>query len=504
MTAIHHTPPGPLLLVGHTRDIDVQKARSMKKQIPNVAAWQWPMALAMLIALPPVGIIWICVIGTLGTIEGLGLAETDTSKHAKLRVPVGDGPPLWLASPHGWCFFQQSIVWLILMTPLPALLFGSGAPWGVGLLLAGFFSAIAFGIHQHLWRPEDPTVFSRSRMKAAYKSHIAALGFVVGLAFLGTIAFGLYSLVTVFSAQPNWFVVKTVFTGTPLSVAEPKTTVFLGRVPGHDGQWGASHVQATVNGDDVPATAVGASGWGTISRRKGELPSSDASAKVLVNLSGFVNTHEAMHQEIDLHVEMDVEYPYISSRRTYSVGEKHLSAESRIRFVSQEEAEWIFATQGCLAASLWCVLCTIPMLTFAAADRLLPGTPADASLTSIETGSGSGPGAGGLTGHSEVFSVDIPDREQTRELVLQTLRSLSWKVDDTSPDPITALVKFNLYSVGETVEIAFLPDQKISISSRCMMRTQMFDWGKNRRNVANFISEFQTNVTVTLATGDTG
>ena len=44
------------------------------------------------------------------------------------------------------------------------------------------------------------------------------------------------------------------------------------------------------------------------------------------------------------------------------------------------------------------------------------------------------------------------------------------------------------------VFIKFLPDNSVSVTSKCALPTQCFDWGKNKANVIKFLVEFSKRV----------
>ena len=73
------------------------------------------------------------------------------------------------------------------------------------------------------------------------------------------------------------------------------------------------------------------------------------------------------------------------------------------------------------------------------------------------------------------------------EAVRRAIAALGWTVRDDAPDLITATASVNLSSWGETVSVEFPPGGGLTITSRCSLPTQCFDWGKNKRNVRRLI-----------------
>lgn len=50
-------------------------------------------------------------------------------------------------------------------------------------------------------------------------------------------------------------------------------------------------------------------------------------------------------------------------------------------------------------------------------------------------------------------------------------------------DLIVITTKANLFSWGEKIEIYFIEDNLVRVRSKCILITQIFGWGKNKRNV---------------------
>lgn len=62
------------------------------------------------------------------------------------------------------------------------------------------------------------------------------------------------------------------------------------------------------------------------------------------------------------------------------------------------------------------------------------------------------------------------------------MRQLRWSEIRREYGSVIGKVGFNLWSFGETVTATLAPDHVV-LRSTCMLPTQCFDWGKNRRNV---------------------
>ena len=92
--------------------------------------------------------------------------------------------------------------------------------------------------------------------------------------------------------------------------------------------------------------------------------------------------------------------------------------------------------------------------------------------------------------HTQRFSLGSTAAD-LHNAVRRALESLSWSIREDTSAGVVASIGVNLWSFGERVLIAFLPQNCISITSRCAASTQCFDWGKNKANVSKFITEVQ-------------
>ena len=75
-----------------------------------------------------------------------------------------------------------------------------------------------------------------------------------------------------------------------------------------------------------------------------------------------------------------------------------------------------------------------------------------------------------------------------RESVSAGLGQTGWTVLETTKHSIRAKIGINLWTFGETIQITFIDDETIEIHSKCRWPTQMFDWGKNKRNVNTLVN----------------
>jgi hypothetical protein len=93
--------------------------------------------------------------------------------------------------------------------------------------------------------------------------------------------------------------------------------------------------------------------------------------------------------------------------------------------------------------------------------------------------------------HTEQYSTGTGKSADLRAAVKETLKALSWTVKEEAHDRILASTSINLRSWGEKLLINFLPDNSISVTSKCALPTQCLDWGKNKANVVKFLAEIR-------------
>jgi len=96
--------------------------------------------------------------------------------------------------------------------------------------------------------------------------------------------------------------------------------------------------------------------------------------------------------------------------------------------------------------------------------------------------------------HTERYSTDTRKSADLRVAVRETLTALSWSVREESHDRVIASTSMNIRSWGEKLLISFLPDNSVSVISKCALPTQCLDWGKNKANVGLFMAEIRKHV----------
>jgi hypothetical protein len=83
----------------------------------------------------------------------------------------------------------------------------------------------------------------------------------------------------------------------------------------------------------------------------------------------------------------------------------------------------------------------------------------------------------------------LGDRQTAREAVTYALDALEWPYSAADRDHFRATVPMNMMSWGETIFIS-ITDGRIAIRSVCSLPLQLFDWGKNKQNVEQFLARF--------------
>ena len=83
-----------------------------------------------------------------------------------------------------------------------------------------------------------------------------------------------------------------------------------------------------------------------------------------------------------------------------------------------------------------------------------------------------------------------PRQPHTLQNTLQkAINMMGWEVVGGNQEFIYIKSSITLWSWGEKIQIRYLPNQNIEIKSECTLPTQCFDWGKNQKNVQQFLSK---------------
>jgi hypothetical protein len=79
-------------------------------------------------------------------------------------------------------------------------------------------------------------------------------------------------------------------------------------------------------------------------------------------------------------------------------------------------------------------------------------------------------------------------RAAARDSIVATFELLGWHIEVAAPDTYVAKVGMTGGSWGETVTVSLANEGMLEIRSTCYF--QVIDWGKNRRNVNQFLELF--------------
>ncbi len=90
--------------------------------------------------------------------------------------------------------------------------------------------------------------------------------------------------------------------------------------------------------------------------------------------------------------------------------------------------------------------------------------------------------------HVSNLPVDIPDREKFLVIAVETAVKLRWNINFINPSGFIASTRFSMSSWGEEFSLK-MEDGTAVLKSECT-GSQFVDWGKNRKNIAAFVSKF--------------
>jgi rhomboid protease GluP len=91
--------------------------------------------------------------------------------------------------------------------------------------------------------------------------------------------------------------------------------------------------------------------------------------------------------------------------------------------------------------------------------------------------------------HSQDLSLEHLDKEHFLVIGIEAALKLNWNVSFVSETGFIAYTKFSMSSYSEEVTIK-ISDETVNIKSECA-GSQIFDWGKNKKNVETFLSYFE-------------
>lgn len=88
--------------------------------------------------------------------------------------------------------------------------------------------------------------------------------------------------------------------------------------------------------------------------------------------------------------------------------------------------------------------------------------------------------------HTQVFPLNEQSASEFLVIALEAAKKLNWNISFTSESGFIAFTKFSMSSWSEEVKVK-IEDGYCTIKSECT-GNQVADWGKNKKNVINFIS----------------
>lgn len=91
--------------------------------------------------------------------------------------------------------------------------------------------------------------------------------------------------------------------------------------------------------------------------------------------------------------------------------------------------------------------------------------------------------------HIQDYNLDNLDKEHFLAIAIETALKLDWNVSFVSETGFIAYTKFSISSWGEEVSIK-IDGRTANIKSECT-DSQFFDWGKNKKNIETFLSNFE-------------
>ncbi len=97
-------------------------------------------------------------------------------------------------------------------------------------------------------------------------------------------------------------------------------------------------------------------------------------------------------------------------------------------------------------------------------------------------------------------------RQRGREAAIYSFEILGWRYEMVNLDLYRAKIPINLMTWGETITVDFSVPDVVIVESKCTFPMQIIDWGRNRRNVNEFLSHFSSKLTrdAKLARNDLG
>src|SRR6187200_1349700 len=89
---------------------------------------------------------------------------------------------------------------------------------------------------------------------------------------------------------------------------------------------------------------------------------------------------------------------------------------------------------------------------------------------------------------SSTIGLDDLSKEHFLVVALEAAKQLGWNIGYKSENGFVAYTKFSMSSYSEEVKLT-IDNGLVTIKSECT-GSQLVDWGKNKKNVENFIDTF--------------
>jgi hypothetical protein len=83
----------------------------------------------------------------------------------------------------------------------------------------------------------------------------------------------------------------------------------------------------------------------------------------------------------------------------------------------------------------------------------------------------------------------VGSRQNARSAAMHAFEVLGWRHEMTDVNTFRVTFPPNVFSWGETLTV-WMDEGSVRIKSICNFPTQVFDWGKNKRNVTQFLTHF--------------
>ena len=84
--------------------------------------------------------------------------------------------------------------------------------------------------------------------------------------------------------------------------------------------------------------------------------------------------------------------------------------------------------------------------------------------------------------HTRILDLQEPGRDFLRR-AYDAMELLKWYIHETTDTSIRARLPETMRSQPQVIMVRLLPDNKVEVQSKNPLRTQVIDFGKNKKNV---------------------